>query len=75
MEKGENSAQIYTDGSKLDVAVRIGIYSKSIGIYKSMRLPDHCSVFQAEVSAIRAAVKITVDKNVHKRRIIIISKS
>ena len=38
--------------------VGIGIYSRSIGIFKSMSLPDHCSVF--EVSAIKAAVKIIV---------------
>ena len=41
--------------------------SKSIGIFKSMRLPDHCSVFQVEVSPNQAAVKIIVDNNVHKQ--------
>ena len=37
-----------------------------------MRLPDHCSVFQAELSAIQAAVKIIVDKNVHRQKITIL---
>ena len=64
-----DSTQIYLAGSKLEGAVRIGIYSKSIGISKTMRPADHSSVFQAEVSAIRAAVNIIVDKNVHKRKI------
>ena len=40
-----------------------------------MKLPAHCSVFQAKVSAIRAAVKIVVDENVHKRKITILSDS
>ena len=71
-QNGPKSAQIYTDDSKLERAVGIGIYSKLIGIFKSMRLPDHCSVFQAEI---RAEVKIIVDKNVHKRRITILSDS
>ena len=47
-----DSAQIYTDGSKLEGAIGIGIYSKSIGIYKSMKLPDLCNVFQTEVSVL-----------------------
>ena len=34
--------------SKLEGAGQIGIYAKSIGMSKSMRLPAHCSVFQAE---------------------------
>ena len=41
-------------------------YSKSIGI---------CSVFQTEVLAIQAAVKIIVDKNIHKQRITLLSHS
>ena len=40
-----------------------------------MRLPDHFSVFQAEVSAIQSAVKVIVEKNVHRRKIIILAVS
>ena len=57
-------AQIYNDGSKLEGAVEFAIYLRSIGISKSMALPDHCSVFQA---------KITVDKNAHRQKITILS--
>ena len=64
MHLARNSAQIYTDGSKLE---RIGI-----GISKSMRLVHHCSGFQA---AIQAVVKIIVDKNVHKHVFAILSDS
>ena len=68
-----DSAHIYNDDSKLEEAVGIGIYSNSIGIFKSMRLLDHCSVFLAEVSAIQVEFQILVDKNVHKRKITILS--
>jgi len=42
----------YTDGSKLEGDV----YSEKLDIRKSLRLPDHCSVFQAEVHAIKEAL-------------------
>lgn len=42
-----NSIQSFNDGSKLDGTVG--------GINGSKRLPDHCTAFQAYVSAIRAA--------------------
>ena len=40
-----------------------------------MKLSNHYSVFQAEVSAIQVAEKIIVDKNVLKRIITILSDS
>ncbi|KAH8351719.1 hypothetical protein KR084_005480, partial [Drosophila pseudotakahashii] len=46
----------YTDGSKLDGHVGGGVYSEQLDIRKSFRLPDHCSVFQAEVHAIKEAI-------------------
>ena len=39
-----NSVQIYTDNTKLNGAVGIGIFSESVGIGQSVRLPDHCTV-------------------------------
>ena len=44
---------IYTDGSKLDLRVGFGIYSDDLNLRLSFRLPDNCSVFQAEVMAIK----------------------
>ena len=43
---------IYTDGSKLDNGVGSGIYSGKLDLSISLRLPDYCSVFQAEMMAI-----------------------
>ena len=45
----EELRKIYTDGSKLEGAVGIGVYSESIGISKSIKLPNRCSILQAEV--------------------------
>jgi len=46
----------YTDASKLEGHVGEGVYSEQLDIRKSFRLPDHCSVIQAEVHAIKEAV-------------------
>jgi len=45
-----------TDGSKLEGHVGRGVYSEQLDNRKSFRLPDHCSVFQAEVHAIKEAL-------------------
>jgi len=51
-----NAICFYTDGSKLEGHVGGGVYSEQLDIMKSFRLPDHCSVFQAEVHAIKEAL-------------------
>lgn len=50
-------AVVYTDGSKMDCGVGAGIFSETLNISKSYRLPDHSSVFQAELLAILQACK------------------
>jgi len=46
----------YTDGSKLDSRVGGGVYSHELHLNLSFRLPDHCSVFQAEVLAVNEVI-------------------
>ena len=53
----ENPTEIYTDGSKLNGKVGSGVFSSDLNIALSIRLPDHCSVFQAEITAILEATK------------------
>jgi len=48
----------YTDGSKLERQVGGGVYSEQLDIRKSFRLPDHCSVFQADVQAIKKSTNL-----------------
>ena len=43
----------YTDGSKLNNQVGLGVFSKDLNLNIARRLPDHCSVFQAEILAIK----------------------
>ena len=52
-----------------------GIFSESVGIAQSIRLPDHCSVFQVEVVAIQTAAGIIGDGRVSKWNVTIISDS
>jgi len=51
-----DAIHFYTDGSKLEGHVGGGVYSEQLDIRKSFRLPDHCSVFKAEVHAIKEAL-------------------
>ncbi|XP_043072259.1 uncharacterized protein LOC122322860 [Drosophila grimshawi] len=46
----------FTDGSKLDNRVGGGVYSEQLNLQLSFSLPTHCSVFQAEVLAIKEAL-------------------
>lgn len=51
-----NSVHFYTDGSKLDGKVGSGVFSDQLNINIAFRLPDYCSVFQAEVVAINEVI-------------------
>ncbi|XP_054085715.1 uncharacterized protein LOC128921627 isoform X1 [Zeugodacus cucurbitae] len=52
----KSAVSFFTDGSKLKGKVREGVFCRKLSINTSFRLPDHCSVFQAEVAAIKVAV-------------------
>ena len=54
--------EVYTDGYKLGNGVGSGICSGKLDLNISLRLPDYCSVFEAEVMAIyRTAQLILVN--------------
>ena len=61
-----NSTHIYTDGSKLNDRTGGGVFSNELNIKHSFRLPDHCSVFQAEVAAIGEAISRINQENFSK---------
>ncbi|XP_070068103.1 uncharacterized protein [Drosophila takahashii] len=48
---------IYTDGSKMEGGVGAGLYCTDPEIRLSFKLPNDCSIFQAEVFAIRKAAE------------------
>lgn len=49
---------LYTDGSKMETGVGAGVFSETLDIERSYRLPNHSSVFQAETLAISKACGI-----------------
>ena len=48
----------FTDGSRRNDSVGGGVYSPELATRHKFRLPDHCSVFQAEITAIKEAVDL-----------------
>lgn len=70
-----NGISIYTDGSKLDEQVGGGFHSEELGASISFRLPDHCSVFQAEIIAIREGLLALKENVLTTREINIYSDS
>nr|XP_044248538.1 uncharacterized protein LOC123002436 [Drosophila takahashii] len=71
----ENAVNIYTDGSKLNLQTGGGVFSPEPDIKVSFRLPDHCSVFQAEVMATQEAMSYLDTTNHCNTDIIIFSDS
>jgi len=68
----ENAVNIYTDGSTLNSQIGGGVFSP---LKVSFRLPDHCSVFQAEVKAIQEAMAHLDTSEHHEIDIFIFSDS
>lgn len=54
---GLSGIHFYTDGSKMDGKTGLGFYNCDLSVGKSFRLPDHNTVFQAEVTAITECLK------------------
>jgi ribonuclease HI len=56
-EKYSNCLQIYTDGSKMEDAVGAGFVVPSRDHSHAIRLPSHCTVYAAELTAIKFALE------------------
>ncbi|XP_070507242.1 uncharacterized protein [Chironomus tepperi] len=54
---------VYSDASKSDRGVGIGLFSYDLNLKASHKLQDHASVFQAEVQAICEGASYCLDKN------------
>jgi len=70
-----NAVNIYTDGSKLNSQTGGGVFSPELDIKVSFPLPDHCSVFQAEVMAIQEAMSYLDSSDHHDTDIFTFSDS
>ena len=60
---------VYTDGSKTSEGTGSGIYIQELECKQSINLQAECSVFQAEVLAIRQACKVLISKGITDRDI------
>lgn len=56
-EEPEEAICFFTDGSKFNNQVGFGVFSGKLNFFISARLPDYCSVFQAEVRAITEVMR------------------
>lgn len=63
----------FADGFKFNGTVGGGIYLKPLEINMSLRLPDFCSVFPAEVLAIWAAVVSIRDMQITTVTLVLLS--
>ena len=52
-----DEVNFYTDGSKTEEGVGSAVFFKDLHLNLSYRLPDQCSIFQAEIIAIYKAAK------------------
>ena len=71
----EAGISFYTDGSKLDNRVGGGVFSAKLDTKIAFRLPDHCSVFQAEVTAIKESLLVLTRSVLTTRNIFIYTDS
>ena len=53
-----HSIYIYTDGSKTPDGAGAGIFFNELNLKQPYKLPNNCTIFQAEVFAVRKAVEL-----------------
>ena len=71
----EYDAVLYTDGSRMETGVGAGVFSETLNVAESYRIPDHSSVFQAETLAILKACGVIRRNDSSMERIAIATDS
>ena len=59
----------FTDGSKMLEGVGAAVYCQELGIEESYRLPDTCSIFQAEILAAEMAAELALTDRTYNSQI------
>ena len=59
----------FTDGSKMLEGVRAAVYCQELGIEESYKLPDTCSIFQAEILAAKMAAELALTDRTYNSQI------
>lgn len=75
LEGDTSGIRFFTDGSKYEDRVGYGVHSPDLDLNISYRLPDHCSVFQAEITAILEVAELLKSSVTTLRRICIYTDS
>ncbi|XP_058987393.1 uncharacterized protein LOC131806753 [Musca domestica] len=55
---------VYTDGSKMECGTGAGVFCDTLNIRESYKLRNNCSVFQAEILAVKKATDLLVTRNI-----------
>lgn len=63
----------YTDGSLKNDKAAIGIFNPSNNLSRSIRISDHCNIFQAEMVAVNECAKICLEKEKINSDIVILT--
>jgi len=71
----EAQVKIYSDGSKTNEGVGVGIYSAELNLQESIPLIQNANIFQAEVYGIMISAKKIVELEIRNQRIQILSDS
>ena len=61
--------EIYTDGSKTEVGTGAGVFCEELHVQISEKMDNSCTVFQAEVLALKLAADHLISKNINGRDI------
>ena len=59
----------FTDGSKMEGGVGAAVYCRELGIRNSYKLPDDCSVFQAEILAAKMASDLALSSGTENSQV------
>lgn len=61
--------EVYTDGSKTSLGTGAGVFCAELQLEKSIKLDDSCTVFQAEIMALKIAAENLLQKDTKGREI------
>ena len=61
--------EIYTDGSKISEGTGAGVFCEELHLRKSVKMDNACTVFQAEVLAMKVAADYLLSKEIVRREI------
>jgi len=64
-----SALSLYTDGSKMCTGVGAAFFSQELAAERCFRLPDKCSIFQAEIFAVKEAAKFANQEETVNRRV------